>query len=155
MLLGTTGRPERVAGSILSRFWVLRGSSGQLPGPIWDRFSGHRWCQLDQPYRSASSTSHETARPGLSSLGVSASNDRPARSATTSSSSQLDRQRPASSMWTLTCRTIGTGLHESANIDGANSISHLDQPARPASSTDLAPSIWPDRSQLDETARST
>ena len=39
MLLGTAGRPERVAGSILSRFWVLRGSSGQLPGPIWDRFS--------------------------------------------------------------------------------------------------------------------
>ena len=39
MLLGTTGRPERVAGSIFSRFWVLRGSSGQLPAPIRDRFS--------------------------------------------------------------------------------------------------------------------
>ena len=39
MLLGTTGRPERVAGSILSRFWMLRGSSGQLSGSIWDRFS--------------------------------------------------------------------------------------------------------------------
>ena len=47
MLLGTTGRPERVAGSILSRFWVLRGSSGQLPGPIWDRFS----CQFSHQFR--------------------------------------------------------------------------------------------------------
>ena len=39
MLLGTTRRPERVAGSILSRFWMLRNSSGQLSGSIWDRFS--------------------------------------------------------------------------------------------------------------------
>ena len=47
MLLGITERPERVAGSILSRFWVLRGSSGQLPGPIWDRFS----CQFSHQFR--------------------------------------------------------------------------------------------------------
>ena len=34
MLLGTTGRPERVAGSILSRFWVLL----EAPGSSRDRF---------------------------------------------------------------------------------------------------------------------
>ena len=47
MLLGTTGRPEGVARSILNQFWVLRGSSRQLPGPIWDRFL----CQFSHQFR--------------------------------------------------------------------------------------------------------